>query len=214
MFDPEDNKRTVARQPLFDRASIEGDGLLRSRTSARATAPVARNANELLNRLGGPAVKPKSPVDGTQPVRLPEAAVSEKITARLLGWFKSGKTESARTSEVPDTPAYVPAANSESYTGQQDRPLIDLTTILTSVWQVRKIIVVLTVVGAVGGVFVAISTPSVYVAESKLYVDPREVRLTDSDLSKESLATEAILALVDSYLTLALCTNYLDNIGS
>ncbi len=200
MFDPEDNKRTVARQPLFDRASIEGDGLLRSRTSARATAPVARNANELLNRLGGPAVKPKSPVDGTQPVRLPEAAVSQKITARLLGWFKSGKTESARTSEVPDTPAYVPAANSESHTGQQDRPLIDLTTILTSVWQVRKIIVVLTVVGAVGGVFVAISTPSVYVAESKLYVDPREVRLTDSDLSKESLATEAILALVDSQL--------------
>ncbi|URK88504.1 GumC family protein [Rhizobium sp. RCAM05350] len=59
---------------------------------------------------------------------------------------------------------------------------------------------VLTVAGAIGGVLLAISTPSVYVSQSKLYVDPREVRLTDSDLSKESLATEAILALVDSQL--------------
>ena len=63
-----------------------------------------------------------------------------------------------------------------------------------------RLIMALTVVGAIGGVLLAMSTPSVYVSESKLYVDPREVRLTDSDLSKESLATEAILALVDSQL--------------
>lgn len=200
MFDPEDKKRTAGRQPPFDRVSDEADGLLRSRTSARAGAPVARNANELLNRLAGPAAKPKAPVDGTQPVHQPEAVVSGKMTARLFGWFQNKKTAPAQTSGIPHGPAYAPTVGSEVYLDQQDRPLIDLMTILTSVWQVRKIIVVLTIVGAVGGVLVAMSTPSVYVAESKLYVDPREVRLTDSDLSKESLATEAILALVDSQL--------------
>ncbi len=61
-------------------------------------------------------------------------------------------------------------------------------------------IVATTVLGAVGGVMLAMATPNKYVATSKLYVDPREMRLTDSDLSKQSLATEGILALVDSQL--------------
>ncbi len=82
----------------------------------------------------------------------------------------------------------------------RERPLIDIGMIVGSVWQLRSAILATTVLGAIGGVLLAIATPSVYVSESKLYVDPREVRLTDSDLSKASLATEAILALVDSQL--------------
>ncbi|MFB2549636.1 GumC family protein [Ensifer soli] len=83
---------------------------------------------------------------------------------------------------------------------QTERPLFDLALILRSVWQVRYLVIGLTVAGAIGGATLAVMTPSSYVAESKLYVDPREVRLTDSDLSKQSLATEGILALVDSQI--------------
>ncbi|WP_349437293.1 GumC family protein [Pararhizobium sp. A13] len=131
---------------------------------------------------------------------------SKRTGARFSGWFKrddrnvgpASEAEKQATSAVRSSPAVsssfgVPADG-------QDRPLIDVATILSSVWQLRKVVMALTVVGAVGGVLLAMSTPSVYVSESKLYVDPREVRLTDSDLSKESLATEAILALVDSQL--------------
>ncbi|CAN7229815.1 GumC family protein [Pararhizobium sp. LjRoot255] len=110
--------------------------------------------------------------------------------------------EPAREPEAQTIAAASPAVSSSFGVTPEgpDRPLIDLATILQSVWQLRKVVVALTVAGAVGGVLLAMATPSVYVSESKLYIDPREVRLTDSDLSKESLATEAILALVDSQL--------------
>ncbi|WP_188129404.1 GumC family protein [Rhizobium sp. RU20A] len=81
-----------------------------------------------------------------------------------------------------------------------DKPLVDLRVVIGSVWTLRYAIVATTVLGAVAGVMLALATPSKYVATSKLYVDPREMRLTDSDLSKQSLATEGILALVDSQL--------------
>jgi succinoglycan biosynthesis transport protein ExoP len=189
MFDPEDNKRTVVRRSPADLGS-KGAGT-RSGTAARSGVPVARSASELLDRLGGPAVKPKVSGNREQPVK----AVPQKNSGRFSGWFKSEKTPQA------DAVLSQSAVTAEAYYGDpQDRPLIDIATIMTSVWQLRKTIVVLTVAGAIGGVLLAIATPSVYVSQSKLYVDPREVRLTDSDLSKESLATEAILALVDSQL--------------
>ncbi|WP_291154357.1 GumC family protein [Ensifer sp. SSB1] len=107
---------------------------------------------------------------------------------RLVRWLADGQSDDTQAASTP-------AAGNSS-----DRPLVDIKTVLRSVWQLRKIIIATTALGAVGGVLIALSTPSIYVAESKLYVDPREVRLTDSDLSKQSLATEGILALVDSQL--------------
>lgn len=131
---------------------------------------------------------------------------SKRTGTRLSGWFgrddwnagSASEAEKRATSTVYSSPAI--SSSFEVPPDGQDRPLIDVVTILSSVWQLRKVVMALTVVGAFGGVLLAMSTPSVYVSESKLYVDPREVRLTDSDLSKESLATEAILALVDSQL--------------
>lgn len=196
MFDPEDNKRTAAHRSPAGSGSGETGTSARSRMTARGGAPVARTASELLDRLGSPALKPKISGSDQQPAK----AAPEKAPGRFSGWFKSGKTTQLSPPQA-DAVLPQPVVNTEVYYGeQQDRPLIDIATIMTSVWQLRKTIVVLTVVGTIGGVLLAISTPSVYVSQSKLYVDPREVRLTDSDLSKESLATEAILALVDSQL--------------
>lgn len=196
MFDPEDNKRTVVHRSPAGPGSREAGSSSRSRMSARGGAPVARTASELLDRLGSPAVKPKISGNDQQPAKASE----ENAPGRFSGWFKAGKTTLASPAQA-DAVLSQPVISAEVYYGEpQDRPLIDIATIMSSVWQLRKTIVVLTVAGAVGGVLIAMSTPSVYVSQSKLYVDPREVRLTDSDLSKESLATEAILALVDSQL--------------
>ncbi|WP_428427579.1 GumC family protein [Pararhizobium sp.] len=201
MFDPEDNKRTAARRSPI---GLGPDGTVSSRShaQARAGAPVARTASELLDRLGSPAVKPKPSANQQQSTGEPAIAAPEKAAGRLSRWFKSDKKAAKQGSPSQASAAVpLPINNRDAYYGEhQDRPLIDIATIMTSVWQLRKTIVVLTAVGAIGGVLLAIATPSVYVSQSKLYVDPREVRLTDSDLSKESLATEAILALVDSQL--------------
>ncbi|MFP5076312.1 GumC family protein [Rhizobium sp. YIM 134829] len=95
-----------------------------------------------------------------------------------------------------------------------DLPLIDLATIADSVWRLRRIVIATTVLGAVAGVGLALSTPNSYLAESKLYIDPREVRLTDSDLSKDTLATEAILALIDSQLEVLRSRTVLDKVAT
>jgi succinoglycan biosynthesis transport protein ExoP len=204
MFDPEDNKRTAAhRSPIGQGPSGTPS---RSRPAARGAAPVARTASELLDRLNGAAIKPRTEVPKTEAYdQQPASAAPEKRPGRISGWFKRGKSALATpplaTPPLAEATVSAPAAAADTYYGEpQDRPLIDIATIMTSVWQLRKVILVLTAVGAIGGVLLAVSTPSVYVSQSKLYVDPREVRLTDSDLSKESLATEAILALVDSQL--------------
>ncbi len=107
----------------------------------------------------------------------------------MARWLAGGNTGDASGSGGGDAPP-----------PPGDRPLVDIKAVLRSVWQLRFVIAATTVLGAVAGVAIALSTPSIYLSESRLYIDPREVRLTDSDLSKQSLATEGILALVDSQL--------------
>ena len=209
MFDPDDNKRTVVRRSLLDVSSSGAETSRRPSPSSAAErrAPV-HGAAALLSRLGSPAVEPHAGQvrkDDRRLARQETVHEPNKTDGILAGWFKRGsdKVEPARATETQNTVAgysSLAAPSSFEVPPGQDRPLIDLATILRSVWQLRKVVVALTVAGAVGGVLLAMSTPSLYVSESKLYIDPREVRLTDSDLSKESLATEAILALVDSQL--------------
>ncbi len=192
MFDPDDNKRNAARRSLLDLASKEQEMPRRT--------PQRQSPGSLLDRLSSSTAKPQSAQNeaAPQPGDISEQPIS---TSRLSSWLKG--SEKVKPSPERETVgfAHEPTSTSEIYLDDtRDRPLIDIATILSSVWQMRKVVVVLTVLGAVGGVALAMSTPSIYVADSKLYVDPREVRLTDSDLSKESLATEAILALVDSQL--------------
>jgi succinoglycan biosynthesis transport protein ExoP len=209
MFDPDDNKRTVVRRSLLEISSREGQPARRSKPSPAAARPApARGAAALLNRLGSTAVDQQMAQSGNikQPSLQEAMEASRRTGARLSGWFKRDDRSAGSASAAEKqatTGVYSPLAVPSSFEVRpdgQDRPLIDVATILHSVWQLRKVVLALTVVGAIGGVLLAMSTPSVYVSESKLYVDPREVRLTDSDLSKESLATEAILALVDSQL--------------
>ncbi len=123
---------------------------------------------------------------------MPERRATQAATDRRA---TQAATERRQSSPMPDeTPTVeAPAASA-------DRPLVDLRVVISSVWKLRYVILATTVLGAIGGVMLAVATPNKYVATSKLYVDPREVRLTDSDLSKQSLATEGILALVDSQL--------------
>jgi polysaccharide biosynthesis transport protein len=209
MFDPDDNKRPVLRRSLLDVSSSREEASRRSPSSsaAKRRAPV-HGAAALLSRLGSPEVEPQTAQarKSKRPAHHETVYEPEQPGSFLAGWFRrgSGKLEPAREPEAQTIAAvYAAPAVSSSYGVMpegQDRPLIDLATILQSVWQLRKVVVALTVAGAVSGVLLAMSTPSVYVSEGKLYIDPREVRLTDSDLSKESLATEAILALVDSQL--------------
>ncbi|MBO6639268.1 MAG: GumC family protein [Roseitalea sp.] len=80
--------------------------------------------------------------------------------------------------------------------------LIDPIAMIATIWRWRFIIAGLTLVGAVLGVLVALSTPHRYTAYSEVLIDPREVQLVGRDLEREFLANEAALAIVDSRLSL------------
>lgn len=202
MFNIDDEKRPVPRASLLDFVAEDTRGSARAQKPRVAGASAANSP--LLNRLSaaeGPtgqsgareatrsAAQPtigKNASKGTSGTAKHRRALSG-MGDRLVQWLVDSRDD-AQATAAPATDA------------PGDRPLVDIKTVLRSVWQLRKIIIATTALGAVGGILLALSTPSVYVSESKLYIDPREVRLTDSDLSKQSLATEGILALVDSQL--------------
>ncbi|WP_075292515.1 GumC family protein [Pararhizobium arenae] len=188
MFEP-DNKGRRAANSLLDfapNAPLE-------KARPRYEAVRLQSPDSLIDRLNALAVE-KAPEKAARSsaAKIETGRSSEKPEPGLLARVKQGVSGSLASKPVAFSGSRAPAEPNP------DRPLIDLALIAASVWQLRKVILATTVLGAVGGVMFAMSTPSTYVAESKLYIDPREVRLTDSDLSKESLSTEAILAIVDS----------------
>lgn len=93
-----------------------------------------------------------------------------------------------------------------------DRPLIDITVLIASVWRFRRLVVATTVLGAVAGVLIALSTPHHYYAENRIFVDPREIRLTDDDLRNQLLSTEAMIAMTDSQVEILSSNNVLSKV--
>ncbi|WVT73832.1 GumC family protein [Sinorhizobium chiapasense] len=203
MFDIDDEKRPVPRASLLDFLAEDTRGSPRVQKPRAAGASAANSPlRSRLPSADGPSGRSRArdtnrsaaqPTSGGKALKGSKGSIKHRralsgMGDRLVRWLADSRSGDAQA-------AVAPAADAPG-----DRPLVDIETVLRSVWQLRKIILATTALGAVGGILLALSTPSVYVSESKLYIDPREVRLTDSDLSKQSLATEGILALVDSQL--------------
>ena len=55
-----------------------------------------------------------------------------------------------------------------------------------------------TIIGALIGVGVALSTPKKYEAFAELLIDPRDLKLTDRDLTQTGLPNDATLAIVEN----------------
>ena len=96
--------------------------------------------------------------------------------------------------------------------GDDSRPLLDASILVSAVWRYRIGIGAATVAGAVLGVALALSTPHKYYAESRLFVDPREIRVTEDDIRNQQLSTEAMLAITDSQLQILTSTSVLEKV--
>ena len=62
----------------------------------------------------------------------------------------------------------------------------------------RRLILATTIIGALIGVGVAITTPKKYEAVAELLIDPRDLKLTDRDLTQTGLPNDATLAIVEN----------------
>ncbi|MCP4316302.1 MAG: GumC family protein [Hyphomicrobiales bacterium] len=76
--------------------------------------------------------------------------------------------------------------------------LIDPVVMISTAWRYRLFVVFTSILGAALGVMMALSTPHKYESVSQFVLDPRELRLTDTDFLPQSYSADAILALVDS----------------
>ncbi|MEQ8480861.1 MAG: GNVR domain-containing protein [Hoeflea sp.] len=98
------------------------------------------------------------------------------------------------------------------WAGADERPLLDMSILIQAVWRWRMLIGFATIAGAIIGVMIALSTPHRFYAESRLFVDPREVRVTEDDVRNQQLSTEAILAIIDSQLQILESTSVLETV--
>lgn len=130
-------------------------------------------------------------------------ALLERWAGSLRGFFLAPK--SAEQRETPSSQpsprgavVMIEPARTEERLGPEDRPLIDPMLVAGTIWRFRFFIVFMTLLGAAVGVMTALSTPHLYVASSQFVLDPRELRVTDTDLLQQSFSSDATLALVDS----------------
>lgn len=160
--------------------------------------------DRISRRLGLPPAGKESaalPVDAKAPSALAETEQHEAAS------------ESAPVRSPPfgrDDHYHWHAASPSAWPDDDTRPLLDASILVSAVWRFRYLIGLAAIAGAVLGVIIALSTPHMYYAESRLFIDPREVQVTEDDVRNQLLSTEAMLAITDSQLQILSSTSVLE----
>lgn len=192
MFDPDSMKTGGGRRSLLDYTDDQSTpsgqaddgtfGAPQNRDDETASPHVHRTARlEALDRLRAD-VSPEAPFD-----------------ADTMDLHSQSEAEAGGQQEPPDAdaafegPTLRPAAKKPT-----NGALIDPVIMVTTAWRFRLFVVFTSILGAAFGVMIALSTPHKYESVSQFVLDPRELRLTDTDFLPQSYSADAILALVDS----------------
>lgn len=112
--------------------------------------------------------------------------------------------------EAPPEPAPRPRADAPDE--RQWTPLIDPLKVLGGIARSKWLILAATLAGAALGVAIALSTPKKYEAVTELIVDPRELKLTDRDLTQDMYAADATLAIVENQMRVLTSRAVLDKV--
>lgn len=133
---------------------------------------------------------------------------------RADGWIPIPPAARAgpRLSIGPVPPA--PSAGSPGWQDDASRPLLEPVIMLRALWRYRRHIVLATILGAAAGVAFALSTPREYYAENRLFIDPREVRVTEDDARNQLMSTEAMIAIADSQVQILSSSSVLERVIS
>ncbi|MER8691957.1 Wzz/FepE/Etk N-terminal domain-containing protein [Mesorhizobium opportunistum] len=126
---------------------------------------------------------------GDPPPRMPRARMAaEEVSASARSHDRSG---SRRDGEAD-------ASFGDRGDDQQWKPLIDPMQVVRGVARSKLLIITTTLIGAGLGIAIALSTPKKYEATAELIVDPRDLKLTDRDLTQNVVASDATLAIVEN----------------
>ncbi|GHC67628.1 GumC family protein [Limoniibacter endophyticus] len=142
-----------------------------------------------------------------------QVAPTETLEKRpgLLKRFFTRRDAGEEAAPVATAPAAVTAHQSEReitrfevprdqsrHDPQGWNPLIDPVDVVMGVIRSPLIIALFTILGAVAGVFIALSTPKLYESVTELLVDPRNILIVERDLTQSQLPSDATLAVVEN----------------
>lgn len=146
------------------------------------------------------ASKPRDADEEQRPSR--NEAVSGGYTqARQPEWPAATGVSEVRRPPVAPEPRYAgkeQRPSRDDADAQEWKPLIDPMQVVRGIARSKMLIVATTVLGTALGVAVALSTPKKYEATTELIVDPRDLKLTDRDLTQSVVASDATLAIVEN----------------
>lgn len=78
------------------------------------------------------------------------------------------------------------------------RPLIDPMRVVMGIVNSKMLIVTTTIIGALLGVAIAVTTPKKYESVVELLIDPRDLKIVDRDLTQSGLPSDATMAIVEN----------------
>ncbi|AZO16523.1 succinoglycan biosynthesis protein exop [Mesorhizobium sp. M2A.F.Ca.ET.043.05.1.1] len=105
-----------------------------------------------------------------------------------------GESQQPQAAPEPRHTSRLPAADDS----QEWKPLIDPMQVVHGITRSKALILSTTILGAALGVAIALSTPKKYEATTDVIVDPRDLKLTDRDLTQNVVAADATLAIVEN----------------
>ncbi|TRC82183.1 succinoglycan biosynthesis protein exop [Mesorhizobium sp. WSM4310] len=138
---------------------------------------------------------------GTERFRTePEAAAGDDVwrAQEDAGDLPPAMPYSRQSAEEPSGSTRSHDTSGSRQDDQQWKPLIDPMQVVRGIARSKLLIITTTLIGAGLGIAIALSTPKKYEATAELIVDPRDLKLTDRDLTQNVVASDATLAIVEN----------------
>ena len=96
---------------------------------------------------------------------------------------------------------------------QRWKPLIDPMKVIGGIARSRNLILVTTLAGALLGLGLALSATKKFEATTELIADPRNLQITDHDLTQSSVASDTTLAIVENQVRVLTSGSVLDKVA-
>lgn len=181
----------------------------RSQREARANPPPTWTAETSQVQTGsGPVSEAEARLEADKAIRggYPQARLRDE---------PAGVSEAYRPRAAAYEPRY---AGGEHWSSRDDadnqewKPLIDPMKVIGGIARSKMLIVTTTILGAALGIAIALSTPKKYESSTEIVVDPRDLKLTERDLTQSVVASDATLALIENKARLLTSGNVLSKV--
>lgn len=188
----EDDVQDAATRHRLARFRREAEQAARDEAIAEAAPAQAQPHTGAIQAQSAPATM-------VAPAPRPEVDDATDRTSTSGGWRGrlSHTTHAPLAAAVPPVPEPARVYEDEGDDARW-RPLIDPMKVIGGITRSKWLIASTTLVGALLGVAIALSTPKMYQAWTEMIVDPRNLKLTDRDLTESGLPSDATLAIVEN----------------